>query len=148
MNKSPCFIRKNTPELRDKLAELGYERSGSWNVSTDNVIQTLCPFHNGYITFPDSDYERLIKLYPNQIACGDNERLFLAIAALRDDSDKNQWFVTEADQAWVNLGMYAPRGSFELCLTDDRYFGMNKEFCNSIIPAHKATIEELIKEFL
>lgn len=36
--------------------------------------------------------------------------------------------MTEADQAWVNQGMYAPKGSFELCLIKDRYNGKNPIF--------------------
>ena len=35
-----------------------------------------------------------------RIDCGTNEELFLAIAALRDDTDKLQWFISP-EGAWV-----------------------------------------------
>lgn len=38
--------------------------------------------------------------YAGRIDCGTNEELFLAIAALRDDTDKYQWFIPPAG-AWV-----------------------------------------------
>ena len=65
------------------------------------------------------------------------EELFKAIAALRDDSDYMQWFVTEEEEHWVNQVIYKPKGSFELCLVD-KYPFKN---------AHKATVKELIKYF-
>ena len=95
----PCFIRKNTPELRKKLEELGYKPSypifqypevfkhiavcnffGSkyYGVSDDEVS------HHGEIK--DAIKNR------GMIDCGTNENLFLALAALRDDSDINQYF--------------------------------------------------------
>lgn len=88
--------------------------------------------------------------FTNSINCGENEDLFLAIAALRDDSDYMQWFVTEANQSWVNIGTYMPKGSLFKCLTKHRYPEEYKgmEFlCSSVVPAHKATVEELIEHF-
>ena len=34
--------------------------------------------------------------------CGDNEGLFLAIAAIRDDTDKNQWFILDTRLGSIN----------------------------------------------
>lgn len=96
----PCFIRKNTPELRKKLEELGYKPSypifqypevfkhiaacnffGSkyYGVSDDEVS------HHGEIK--DAIKNR------GMIDCDDNEELFIALSALRDDTDVNQWFI-------------------------------------------------------
>lgn len=61
-----------------------------------------------------------------RIDCGTNEELFLAIAALRDDTDKLQWFISP-EGAWV----------------------YNKD-CDSILEVfklHKATVNELIEYF-
>lgn len=106
----PCFIRKNSPELRKKLEELGYKPSypifqypevfkhiaacnffGSkyYGVSDDEVS------HHGEIK--DAIKNR------GMIDCGDNEELFLALAALRDDKPDYQWFLWEH-----NDGEYHP----------------------------------------
>lgn len=135
-----CFIKVHTPELREYLKDLGYKvlnfKNAPYLVRDDG--------YDGQEEFQDS-YE--IKSYSDQIDCGENIELFKAIAALRNDSDYMQWFVTDADQAWVNQGMYAPKGSFELCLTKDRYNGQDERLSSRVIPAHKATVEELIEHF-
>ena len=69
--------------------------------------------------------------------------LFLELAKMRSDTDKNQWFITEEDQAWANQGIYCPKGSFYKCLIEDRYMGQDRQFTNNIAPAHKATPIEL-----
>ena len=57
-----------------------------------------------------------------------------------------QWFITEADQPWVDC----PIGSFILCTTEYRYpkeWIGNADFSSLIVSAHKATVEELIEHF-
>ena len=82
-----CFIRKNTPELRKKLEELGYKYSGrdteSWGTSA-----LYCFYGEYYEVYPAQPSR-----YHSIVDCGTNEELFLALAALRDDSDYMQWFV-------------------------------------------------------
>lgn len=92
------FIRKSTPELRDKLKKLGYR------------LCSCCDYLDGWLfTIEDNvhriaEYEKEIfledvKFYEkSMIDCGTNEDLFLAIAALRDDSDYMQFFkITDLD---------------------------------------------------
>ena len=136
-----CFIRKNTQEIRNKLSKIGYLESAFYCGDLSNLCVNV--LGNGEYD-EANDYAPLLC---NAIDCGDNEDLFLAIAARRDDTDYMQFFVTEAKQAWVNIGTYISKGSFELCLVNDRYMGKNKEFCNTVVPAHKATVEELIEHF-
>ena len=38
MFTTPCFIRKNTPELRKKLEELGYKYSTFDDLELDGII--------------------------------------------------------------------------------------------------------------
>ena len=99
-----AFIRKNSPELRAKLEDLGYT-NGAW--------ETPC-FHYPYLSvwpnpkfglfkgegfyMTEDDYRFNGKVWeykPREdvIDCGDNEELFLAVAALRDDTDYMQWFM-------------------------------------------------------
>lgn len=63
---------------------------------------------------------------PHCIDCGENIDLFLAIASLRDDTDKYQWF------------------------TDDRITEMSTDDIPSKymqLQGHKCTVEDLIKIF-
>lgn len=95
----PCFIRENTIRLRNELEKLGYKPFGSvkyewdtgYGLSTDNRL-------GEFESFDDNGLENIIKCcppdYEDSIDCGTNENLFLSIAALRDDSDKEQWFIT------------------------------------------------------
>lgn len=72
-----AFIRKNTPELRERLAKIGYKI-----ISASENSMLNCD--NGWINGLES-----IDVFFG-IDCGTNEELFLAIAALRDDSDYMQ----------------------------------------------------------
>lgn len=98
-----CFIRKNTPELREKLEDLGYT-NGAWESPRFNYPY-LCTWPNPkwglfkgegfYMTEDDYRLDGKVWTYnPKEdvINCGDNEELFLAVAALRDDTDYMQWF--------------------------------------------------------
>lgn len=81
---TPCFIRKNTYELRKKLEKLGYELSSCVNGRHTGTI--YCYGGYCFASFPlDCPKDAMFD-------CGENENLFLALAALRADSDKYQWF--------------------------------------------------------
>lgn len=148
-----CFIRKNSEELQKKLSDMGYDICPCANFEDAVWLDTLpmngtvhgVGYFDAEIEFPDWTIEKELKRFisenPEKIDCGINEDLFFAIAALRNDSDINQWFVTEANQQWVNIGLYIPSGSLKLCLVDDKYMYQGG------VPTHKATIEELIKHF-
>ncbi len=68
------------------------------------------------------------------VDCGTNEELFLAIAALRNDTDKNQWF-TDGDK-WI----LCPEIKFST------YWVYNDVDVNLDV-IHKATVNELIEHF-
>ena len=78
-----CLIRTNSEELRDKLRALGYSicpcasESGSWD---------------GLYTHAGVVHALSIGEHPNCIDCFEKEELFLAIAAIRDDSDADQYY--------------------------------------------------------
>ena len=121
-----CFIKKNTPELRKKLEELGYEYNGrdtaSWGASA------LYCFDGKYYEVYPAKPSR----YHSIVDCGTNEELFLALAALRDDTNENQW------------------------LTDGKIWGkFGEDLSLYPIPiinylqskGHKATVEEIMEHF-
>lgn len=75
----------------------------------------------------------------NGFDCGTNEELFLAIAALRDDTDNNQLF-TNGKGDW---GIY--RDGSDGGLSGMDFYGMPNDFNLSYY--HKATVNELIEHF-
>ena len=121
-----CFIRKNTSELREKLENIGYRR---------RPIKEKYDKYKFLLVYRDGCYNSLngdeIGL-ENYIDCGYNEKLFLAIAALRDDSNEHQWFVWDDDK----------NDGDKWKLYDD-----NPSWSWWIFEVHKATVEELVKHF-
>lgn len=122
-----CFIRKNTPELRKKLTLLGLKEN-----DIDDFKEKWIAVNYGLYISVSEGFERI---HLNDIDCGKNEDLFFAIAALRDDSDKNQWFTDGDNDFWFISGD-------ENCNCTIQYY---KETYNKNI--HKATVQELINHF-
>ena len=120
-----CFIRKNTPELRNKLEELGYKYGGSDTKSWGSSA-LYCFDGKYYEVYPvkPSRYHRIE-------GCETNEELFLALAALRDDSDYMQWFTD--GKKWFKFGGIIQNG-----------FIIDKE---THLLYHKASVEEIIEHF-
>ena len=81
-----CFIRKNTPELVQKLEDIGYKALFS---ARNGYGEYLYAFNGTIVGGEYNAYNEKTGF----VDCGTNEELFLAIAALRDDSDRFQWFV-------------------------------------------------------
>lgn len=128
----PCFIRKNTPELIKKLEELGYKYSTVGGIKSNNIVVSRdCIFD----IYPIDTIKRG---FNNCIDCGENEELFLALAALRDDSDYMQWFVNK-------------NGYFEMCFNNkvENYLCGNgiRKYRQIDETYHKATVEEIIQHF-
>ena len=137
---TPCFIRKNTQELRRGLEELGYSKDyPEWTVDCSIIWAYEYPIKGfdtpNYVIADSFDipFDKYSALCGKFIDCGTNEELFLAIAALRDDTDKYQWF-TDGD-LWFKCGD-------EVCNETIEYY-LNK-YGRKI---HKATVDELIEQF-
>lgn len=157
--KQPCFIRKNTPELRKKLEELGYENRGKVRYYGE-PIYIYCEMDIFY-TSPCK-----LKIPDNYIIdCDDNEELFLSLAALRDDSDYMQWFVSPKTHTKRLSGCFGQvigmDGHYKEIVGYEWHRHENKdnaltERLNATIQMevedmeflpHKATVEELIEHF-
>ena len=147
----PCFIRKNTLELRKKLEELGYT-NGAWeSPHFEYPYLECCPnrkfglFKGEGFYMTEDDYKCDGKRWtynpPKEyIDCGTNEELFLALAALRDDTDKNQWFIMDVE-AYANIN----KGDWFIAtdMNGGKHIGAQIEptYC------YKATVEEIIEHF-
>lgn len=148
MFTQPCFIRKNTKELIKELEELGYSKnSPSW---TDKCSIIWCyqysnekGFNIPYYVIAnafDIPFDKDSSLCGKFVDCGTNEELFLAIAALRNDTDKNQWFIIDAE-IYSDL----PKDSwFKATNITGKYHVGSKI---DPIYCHKASVQELIEHF-
>lgn len=132
----PCYIHKNTLELRNKLEELGYKLNEVMYCETDEL---LCVDMDEYSSAREYETEDLLRC--QYIDCGENEDLFLALAALREDSDYKQYFVNDEDRYLIpRLRIYILKGDFSYSLMDDWYdMSINKD--------HKASVKEIIDYF-
>lgn len=126
-----CFIRKNTSELRNKLEEFGYTTSTickGGNIATSSILGKYRIISDWQL---NSTNPHITWNNGHRIDCDTNEELFLAIAALRDDSDYMQWF-TDGEKWFQNQ-----QNDIEVI----RYGACNP------INFHKATVAELIEHF-
>ena len=120
-----CFIRKNTPEIVNALEQLGY---GTLFSARNGYGEYLCCY-NSIVTGSDGG-----EINYEFIDCGTNDELFLAIASLRDDSDKFQYFTNGV--FWIKCSQLELKHEL-----DNNY----EEFC--VADFHKATVSELIEHF-
>lgn len=130
--KLKCFIEQNTNSIRNKLDDLGYIPTCPYDDAYNGLMtdgQYYFPINEEYLN--DSEI----------INCEQNQELFFALAALKDESivdnngniiydDKNQWFTTDDCSNW---------------------FLSTEEFCGKRLVSsqrwHKATKIELIQKF-
>lgn len=104
MFTTSCYVHKNTPELRKELEKLGYHREELWEES-DNHEPYLAVDNESSEYYTLDDYVLSKDQGGWGIDCGDSEDLFLALASLRDDSDRFQWFTTDdINPAWEREG--------------------------------------------
>ena len=129
-----CYIRENTPKIRQALVELGYKYKRIKSIFKDDETDIIFAY-NGYYSCHIPPNTEIGGSY---IYCGANVNLFLAIAALKNDSDKHQWFVHKTKSHWIK----SESENFE------NYFNESNEDqelkCEDF---HKASIEELIDQF-
>ena len=124
-----CFIRKNNEELINKVLIFGNRTTKFINKDYDLIIATPKILMCGDTSCKDDEY--VVGL--GYIDCGTNDSLFLALAALQDDTDNGQWFIHQ-------------NGSFLKCECDSK-IDMWGDFEYPEIYPRKAIVEELIKHF-
>ena len=122
-----CFIRKNTPELVKKLEDIGYKALFS---ARNGYGEYLYAFNGAIVGGEYNAYNEKTGF----IDCVTNTELFLAIASLRDDSDKHQYFTNGV--FWIKCSQLELKHEL-----DNNY----EEFC--VADFHKATVQELIEHF-
>ena len=118
-------IGDNTRENREHLEKLGIK---GYNRDRQFII-----VHEGYY-FCTDEY---MKVHYPCVGCVNNPALFQAVTAMRDDSDKWQFFVHE-DRSFV----FCDQGELKHVI-DNEY--MYQEY--AVSEFHKATLSELQEHF-
>lgn len=102
-----CIIRKNTKELRESLMSLRYrwlvkEKGANCIVTNPEILKYMELREKSVEAWKDEGW----------IDCGANDDMFLAIAALANNTDLGQWLiVTDATgDRWVKCEELRFRG--------------------------------------
>lgn len=133
--KQSVFIKKNTQELQNKLKKLGYKYGGCDSQSVGNSA-LYCYYDTYYEIYP-SKPARDHKI----IDCGYNDELFLALAALRSDSDMFQWFICTEEYISTHTMDFVKVGTWQLNTQHNKLsYGLKRLW-------KKATIKEIIEHF-
>ena len=144
--KTDCFVRRDISECAEYLRMLGYEDGVS---IIGDCTEARCGLHYGkpYYTphFVAEDSE-LMNTARNSIDCGTNLKLFFAIAALSDDTDKYQWFYSTG---WKDFEGNPLPDKWVFCDQDTlEHFAWVNNSPNSYKWGwKKANVEELINHF-
>ena len=148
--KHKCFIRKINQDLIDKLNELGYEDLWNGGIHSEEVKTMLLVNGNGWYLSGFEPYKS-----DGYIDCGDNEELFMAIAAINDENDYMQYFeVPKTSVCFISNEPYQKVIGYDHIKYEkkDRYLSFNidldiaeGENLNTI--PHKMTVDELIEYF-
>lgn len=144
---TPCFIKKNTPELRKKLEELGYKPTG---IIFDEKLCIVTAVNGEYAMFTnitsdmfDTKNHHRTWNCAGRIDCGTNYDLFLSLAALSEDSDYMQFFTNGAEFILCDKKSWLDDKIPDLAYKLDLSIAVVAMLYNY----HKATVEELIEHF-
>jgi hypothetical protein len=85
MFTTPCFIRKNTPELINKLIDLGYVKALFDEEYTKSDAYGLIVDQGDIVPLEHGIQEMELIFTYNFVDCGDNEELFIALASMTDN---------------------------------------------------------------
>ena len=118
---TPCFIRKNTPELKKKLEDLGYKDYGNLRFYGDPIV-IYCNLNHFFTSPFVLEGEQYRCKYDNFIDCGDNEELFLEIASKRDDTPCENYIDNEGGFACSLFCHFHQDCDGITCKTDCDYY--------------------------
>lgn len=146
-----CSIRLNTTELVDWLKSHGYEFSNTFCCNDDYIFVTetkrIHSTSNPYFCNQFKGvYDSLYGLY-----CDDDIDMFKALTALSDETDKDQLFVLDTNLMLINdIDSVYSKGNFVICGKYRWFVDVNEDgtphmFSSRNVPAHKATIDEIVE---
>lgn len=100
---TPCFVRVENPEKRKELIEwlkgIGYRILFSARHSLiESELRYISAHKQGYVM---ADSPLSCDEWIESIDCGENIELFKALAAMNDENDREQWFVSNEGSEWA-----------------------------------------------
>lgn len=124
-------IGNNTPENREHLEKVGLKKHGDYRPHGELLLAFTSNDSNEpyYVSF--NDYHSDLYTNDNDIDCRNNDPLFQAVTALRDDNDYMQWFTD--GKVW------------QKSLADEAGLDIWKKLYKT--EPHKATLSELQERF-
>lgn len=139
-----CCLWKCNDNIREQLKNLGYQY---FTIREDADCILIDPYETDGMWF---EYKKdvlkgVIKELKDEglpiVDCGTDERTFIALASIRTDTDKNQWFASNYKHRYLN--QYE---SYHFCTKDDyrEYFGDNPQDVN-YDDFHKMTANEIVE---
>lgn len=103
---TPCFVRVENPEKRNNLRE--WAKNIGYNFVDVTGIESDYSDPQPYIeVFPHSfrsttpQGNSFYVASRKAIDCGENIELFKALAAMNDENDREQWFVSNEGSEWA-----------------------------------------------
>ena len=139
-----CCLWKCNDSIREQLKNLGYQY---FTIREDADCILIDPYETDgmWYEYKKDALKDIVKelKYGGQsiIDCGTDERSFIALASIRTDTDKNQWFASNYKHRYMDS--YA---SYHFCIKDDYrdYFGDNPQDEN-YDDFHKMTPNEVVE---
>jgi hypothetical protein len=100
---TPCFVRVENPEKRKELIKwlkgIGYRILFSARHSLiESELRYISAHKQGYVM---ADSPLSCDEWIESIDCGENIELFKALAAMNDENDREQWFVSNEGSEWA-----------------------------------------------
>ena len=140
----PCFIKKNNSQLRLALHNLGYENARNDTVGNCIATTTTTQHYNTISQYYVDSNDPRITWKENRIDCETNEELFLALAALRNDTNENQWFIAQRTMWDENYN-----GEITVYYEENEWLMWDYYSFMEDMPSdfRKATVEEIIEHF-
>lgn len=139
-----CCLWKCNDNIREQLKNLGYQY---FTIKEDADCILIDPYETDgmWYEYKKDALEGIVKelKYGGQsiIDCGTDENTFIALASIRTDTDKNQWFASNYKHRYLDR-----YDSYHFCTKDDyrEYFGDNPQDVN-YDDFHKMTANEVVE---
>ena len=139
------FIHRNDFSLISKLEQLGYKKGHCYE---GDLPYIYCGYDKDFepygedLQYDEANYNAPILFSTNiYYNCGNNEDLFLALAALNCKSDKYKWFICKEEYISNHTLEPIPVGTWQKNLNHDKLpYSLKKLW-------RKATKKEIIEHF-
>lgn len=148
--RTSCFVRVEDTEKRKKLVEwlegrMGYRYCVGCYNARSAIDSPLIPYVLVSTRAETGFVECFVRRPDEGIDCGNNIRLFKALAAMTDDRDDvNQWYVFAADYYFGEEDVYYHRGHV---ISGIDMIYVFEDWRSALYYCRKATADEIVEYF-